>query len=95
MAYEWSRYPEHQPLEHGYYLTLYFNKEHQAHLCKCIYWAGRWCAWRPGVTEDPEVKGFVQDTLSAYYGPCTVNAENVTQVDLDLFPFLRKNTDGT
>lgn len=95
MAYEWRRYPEQQPTQRGYYLTLYYNKEHEAHFTKCIYWDGQWCAWRPGVTEDPDVKGFVQDTLAPYYGSCTVNSENVTHVDLDLFPFLRKTANGT
>jgi hypothetical protein len=96
MAYEWSKYPDQVPTQPGYYLTLYFNNEHQAHLFKCIYWAGRWCAWRPGAKEDPDVKGFVQDTLNPYYVPCATNAnQNVTHVDLDLFPFLRKDADGT
>lgn len=92
MTYEWSSYPEQQPSERGYYLTLYHNKKQNEHLFKCIYWNGRWCAWRPGVTEDPDVKGFVQDTHAPYYGDCTILAGlNVTYVDLDLFPFLRKH----
>lgn len=96
MAYEWYKYSDQTPTHPGYYLTLYYNNDHQAHLTKCIYWDGHWCAWRPGIKEDPLVKGFVQDTLNPHYVPCAMNADqHVTHVDLDLFPFLKEPTHGT
>lgn len=95
MSYEWSKYPDQTPPKSGYYLTLYYNKDHEDYLTKCIQWNGNsWLPWRPGVIIDSNVKGFVQDTHHDYYAPCTMKShQTVTHVDMDLFLFLKVQKD--
>jgi hypothetical protein len=69
---DWSKYPETEPKESGYYLTVY---EDINLYYKCIYWCIErqdWISWRSPFSSKPhnfEVKGFVEKTRTDFYHP--------------------------
>ncbi len=66
-------YPAHEPVEHGYYVTEYWNTELQGLLLKAFWWDGdEFGGWRLPI--DKHVKEFYPTTHDLHYVPSMMKA---------------------
>lgn len=67
------KYPANKPVEHGYYVTKYWNVQVEAHLYKAFWWDGvEFGGWRLPINEC--VVEFYPATYDLHYVPSMMKA---------------------